>query len=285
MLDNYSCVTEAIILGIVQGISEFLPISSSAHLMLLPQLANSPYFGKMFDVILHGGTLLAICLYKHELIEKLLSSLEDYVLTSVRRRRIIPWQECSGDFKLAALIIAASIPTAVLGFALENVVEKYFHGLIFTAFTLSIFGCLLYISDHYKSRSRELTELSIKDAVYLGCAQGLALFPGVSRSGIVLTAARFFGLNRQESGRISLLTALPVVGGAFLVKVMRGFCLGIDMNREFLLTVGSGFLASFTAGFIGIMMLEKIVSQRNLLPFVIYRIILAVALVAVYFVR
>ncbi|MGM9999253.1 MAG: undecaprenyl-diphosphate phosphatase [Candidatus Bruticola sp.] len=279
MPDNYTCITEAVILGIIQGIAEFLPVSSSAHLMLLPKLANFPYFGKTFDVILHGGTLLAVCFYKKEQIEKLFLSLKNYAAACVTARRLISWRECSSNFKLVLILLVAAIPTAGLGFALENVMEKYFHGLLFTAATLSIFACLLDIADRRQGRIRELAELSLKDAFCLGVAQGLALFPGVSRSGIVLTAARFLGLSRQDSGTISLLTALPVVGGAFLVKVLRGFDALKVTDMSSLLTVASGFLASFSAGLIGIMLLEKIVAKHTLRPFAVYRIALAALLV------
>ena len=286
MFADSAHLLEAIILGIVQGFTEFLPISSSAHLMLLPRLANFPYFGKTFDVILHGGTLLAVCFYKWDLIKKMLSSLSIYGQACYKQRKILPWTDYGNSYlKLACLIIVASVPVAALGFLLENIVEHFFHGLLFTAFTLAVFGFLLYKSDCKGGCSRELNSMGIKEMFYIGMAQSLALLPGVSRSGAVLTAARFLDIRRSEVGLISLVTALPVVGGAFFVKIVRCFSTTISTDLAFLWTASAGFLASFMAGLAGIMLLEKVVTQYTLKPFAVYRIVLALMLLVVWIAR
>ena len=283
MLDSSTCIIEAIILGIIQGFTEFLPISSSAHLMLLPKLANFPYFGKTFDVILHGGTLLAICFYKWDLLKRMLASFYKYGCACWKRKKIVSWHGYgSSDLKLALLTVVATVPTAILGFALENTIEKFFHGLLFTAATLGIFGFLLYKADRKGGRNVELGAISIKEAAGIGVAQALALFPGVSRSGVVLTAARLLNIPRLEAGTISLVTALPVVGGAFFVKMLRILGTSEPFEPSFIFVSASGFLASFIAGLIGIMLLEKIVSHYTLKPFAIYRVSLALLLLVMW---
>ncbi len=283
MFADSAPLLEAIVLGIIQGFTEFLPISSSAHLMLLPKLANFPYFGKTFDVILHGGTLLAVCFYKWDLIKKMLVSLSRYGQACYKQGKILSWTDYGNSYlKLAWLIIVATVPVAALGFLLENMVEHFFHGLLCTAFALAGFGFLLYKSDSKGGCSRELDSIGIKEMLYVGIAQSLALFPGVSRSGAILTAARFLNIRRSEAGLISLVTALPVVGGAFFVKIVRCFNTTISPDPTFLWTASVGFLASFIAGLVGIMLLEKVVAQYTLKPFAIYRIALALILLVVW---
>ncbi len=283
MFADCAHLSEAIILGIIQGFTEFLPISSSAHLMLLPRLANFPYFGKTFDVILHGGTLLAICFYKWELIKKMFLSLFEYGQACYKQKQILPWADYGNDhFKLACLIIVATVPVAIAGFLLEDIVEHYFHGLLFTAFTLAMFGFLLYKADAQGKRCRELNSVGFKEMLYIGLFQALALFPGASRSGMVLTAARFLDIRRSEAGIISLVTALPVVGGAFFVKVVRCLHTATLSDLTFVWTASAGFLASFIAGLVGIMLLEKVVTQYTLKSFAVYRIGLALMLLIVW---
>lgn len=277
---------EAMVLGIIQGFTEFLPISSSAHLMLLPKLTNFPYLGKTFDVILHGGTLLAICFYKWDLIKKMLISLSEYGQDCYKRRKLISWSNCDNRYlKLSLLILIAAVPVAILGFTLENVIEYSFHGWLLTAFTLAVFGFLLYKADCKGGRCLELNSVGIRESLYIGAAQALALFPGVSRSGIVLTAARFLNIQRSEAGLISLVTALPVIGGAFCVKVVRCLSAPTILEPTFVWAACGGFLASFLAGLIGIMLLEKIVSQYTFRSFAVYRITFALILLVVWLVK
>lgn len=283
MFDDPTHIVEAIILGVIQGFTEFLPISSSAHLMLLPKLAHLPYFGKTFDVILHGGTLLAICFYKWDLLKRMLVSLFKYGQECWQRKKFASWHGYgSSDLKLALLTVVAAVPVAVLGFALENTIEHFFHSLLFTALTLAIFGLWLYKADKRGTRSLELGALSFKEAICIGVAQALALFPGVSRSGVVLTAARLLNIPRLEAGTISLVTALPVVGGAFFVKIWRLLRTTASFEPSFLFASASGFLSSFIAGLIGIMLLEKVISQYTFKFFAFYRIGLALILLAMW---
>lgn len=286
MFADSAHLLEAIILGVIQGFTEFLPISSSAHLMLLPRLADFPYFGKTFDVILHGGTLLAVCFYKWELIKKMLLSLSEYGQDCYKQKKILPWANYGNDyFKLAWLILIATVPVAIAGFVLEDIVEHYFHGLWFTAFALAAFGFLLYKADSKGKCCRELNSVGFKEMLYIGIFQSLALFPGVSRSGAVLTAARFLDIRRSEAGLISLVTALPVVGGAFLVKVVRCLHTATLSDLTFVWTASTGFLASFIAGLVGIMLLEKVVTHYTLKSFAIYRIALALILLVIWIVK
>ncbi len=195
----------AALLGLVQGLGEFLPISSSAHLVLMPWLFKWDYQGLEYDVALHWGTLAAVCVYFGkdwlELLKAGLSSAE------------------SAQKRLFWAIVLATIPSGVVGLLLEHRIEKDLHSPVIIALTLAVFGLLLGLSQRLGRQEKSATELGLRDIFLIGCAQALAVIPGVSRSGSTITAGLLLGLKREEAARFSFLLMVPIVIGAGVMKL------------------------------------------------------------------
>jgi len=241
------------VLGLIQGVTEFLPISSSAHLILLPALTGWPHLGRHFDIALHLGTLLAICAYFEE---------------DVRRLFVFG--------RLTRLVALASIPPAVVGLLCGDWFEKYLNNVPSIAVNLAVFGLLMGWSDRRASLKREVQDLTGLQALALGCAQAIALVPGVSRCGATLTAALWLGLTRREAARITFLTAVPVTAGALLLKALR---LGSPLPADLWLPTLLGIVVAALSGWWCIGWLVRYLRHHGLGGFVVYRVILALLLV------
>ncbi|MGE4232960.1 MAG: undecaprenyl-diphosphatase UppP [Bacteriovoracia bacterium] len=253
---------QAIILGVVQGLTEFLPISSSAHLVLFPKLLHWKDPGLAFDVALHMGTLVAILFYFRK----------DWVSmfpTSLSLKKV--------DKTLIYLIIA-TIPAAILGFAFESVVEEYFRSSILIAFSLMIFGALLLYADNPFRKQKKYSTIELRSALLIGLAQSLAIIPGVSRSGITITAALLLGLRRADAVRFSFLLSAPIIAGAGILKSKELFNV-LSQGGQLAESVALGFLASLVFGFFAIWMLNKIIKTRTFLVFGVYRILFGLLLI------
>jgi undecaprenyl-diphosphatase len=260
---------EALILGVVQGLTEFLPISSSGHLILVPWLLDFHYlqtheeFNKTFDVALHAGTLLAVLVYfRAEIVE-----LVRAVFSSIRKRSIAEPSE-----KLAWLIALATIPAAAVGAIWADKIEEDLGEPWQIAILLVVFAILLWLADRLPQR-REMSELSWGAALAVGFAQAVALAPGTSRSGITITAGRFLGLTRDAAARFSFLLLAPVTFGAVLFK-------GAEVARDGLPpgSVGPvlvGVASAAVSGFVAIWALLRYVRTHGYEVFVIYRLIAA----------
>ena len=243
------------ILGIIQGITEFLPVSSSAHLLLWSKLSGVSYLGKAFDVALHGGTLGALIFAKSDLLKKI--------------------SQGEGSYKcLIPIVFFATIFPGIFGFLLEDVVEEYFHSVYFLAFSLAFFGLLLWYVDKYFAEDGELQSIDRRQSLLIGLIQSLALLPGVSRLGILLTASRGFHLNRFLAGELALVSSIPIVAGAFFVKLCKGFELP---SAEMWPLVIWGILFSFLTGLLGIKLLEFVLRKGSLKYVAVYRLLLALA--------
>ncbi len=268
-------VAQALIMGIVQGLTEFLPVSSSGHLILVPFLFgwHDPFITSLaFSVMLHIGTLLALFIYFWadwlRLIPAGLAALRD------RSFRADP------DRRLAWLLLAATIPGALAGFLLNDFVETSVREVGLVALTLVIGGGILWLADRRGARSKGVADVSFPMAAGIGAAQALALVPGISRSGISISAARFAGLDREAAARFSFLMATPVTTGAAIFelrKLVTGEA-GVDVSLGPLL---AGMVASFLCGILAIGVLLRYLRTRSLNVFVWYRLALAgVVLVA-----
>ena len=258
-------VLQAIVLGIVQGLTEFLPVSSSAHLILVPWLLKwqeDP--GLAFDVVLHLGTLLAlIVFYWREWLEMVLSLVNG---DSVRRR-------------LLFLLIVASVPGAIIGVLLEKQAETIFRSPTLIAVTLATLGLILWAADAFGSKKRKIDDLTLVDALLIGLSQALAIIPGVSRSGATITTARFLGIDRPDAANFSFLMATPIIAGAGLLEARKFFHSGLTPQ------LGWGFAASAVFGLIAIVWLLSYVRTHTYRPFAIYRIALAILVVIVALAR
>lgn len=263
---------QALVLGIVQGLTELLPVSSSGHLILVPWLGQWDYletheqFNKTFDVALHLGTLVAVVAYFRRDIWALIVAW----IRSVARRRIETPEE-----RVAWFVLAATIPAAIVGAAGESVIEKRLGDPWQIAILLAAFGVLLWISDRTEPR-RGMSELGWRGALVVGLAQCLALAPGVSRSGVTITASRFLGLDRDQAARFSFLLLVPIVFGASVLKGLSDVVFG-DLPPGSTGPFVVGVLAAAVTGLVAIWALLGYVRRHTYSVFVGYRLLVAAA--------
>lgn len=263
---------QALVLGITQGLTEFLPISSSGHLILVPWVANWHYladheeFNKTFDVALHLGTLIAVVLYFLRDIVTLVAAF----VRSLGKRRAETAEE-----KVAWYVAIATVPAVIVGAALESKIDEHLGDPWQIAIFLGVFAVLLAVADRVAAR-REMGELGRGNALLLGIAQCLALMPGVSRSGITITAGRFLGLSRDQAARFSFLLLVPITAGAVVYKAAKHLHdLPAGSHGPFVV----GTIAAAATGLLAIHALLAFVRSRGYAPFVVYRLGVVVAIV------
>jgi undecaprenyl-diphosphatase len=261
---------QALVLGIVQGATELLPISSSGHLILVPWLFEWEYletheeFNQTFDVALHVGTLVAVVAYFWTDVVRLVAAW----IGSVRRRRVETAEE-----RIAWFVAIATVPAAAVGALGEDLIAEHLGEPWQIAIFLAVFGVLLWFADRTPSR-RGMSDLGPGTAIAVGFAQSLALMPGVSRSGITITAARFLGLDRDSAARISFLLLIPIVFGASLWKGVTDVLLG-DLPPGSAGPFLVGMIASAASGLLAIWGLLGYVRRHDYTLFVVYRLLLA----------
>jgi undecaprenyl-diphosphatase len=268
-------IIHAIILGLVQGLSEFLPISSSGHLLLVPWLFDWHDFDnaaieKAFDVALHLGTLAAVVGYFRS---ELVVYVREGVRLLVRRER-----PANAEGRLAWLLVASSLPAAVAGALFEKTIDNRLGTPGLIAVSLIVFGVLLAIADR-RAGSRELADYQGDDALKIGAAQVLALNPGTSRSGITMTAARFLGLSRDAAARASFLMAIPVTAGAVAYKLVKLLSDGIPKGLGAPMIVG--IVTAGLSGWAAVWGTLRLIRTRSFMPFVVYRCTLGVAVLVI----
>lgn len=261
---NEMNILQSLVLGIVQGFGEFLPISSSAHLALLPWLLGWEYKGLSYDVALHLGTLGAVLVYfRQDFMDMARQCLKPRVLISDSR-----------VWKLAL----ATVPAGLAGVLLEHKAETLFRHPAWMAVNLMLFALVLAWADSADNDSQE-RELGYRDFFIIGCAQALSIMPGVSRSGITITAALFLGASRARAARISFLLSVPVIAGAGLLE-LRHMQLA-ELGWEY----AAGFAASALSGWIAISFLMDYVRRSSYRLFVAYRLALGAVLLVLVFLR
>lgn len=257
--------TTAFLLGLIQALGEFLPISSSAHLALWPFFSGTAYQGLTFDVLLHLATLIAVVSYFY----KDLITLTKQGLTAPK----------SEDGLLFWFIGLATIPAAVAGYFLDDLAENTFRNPLLIAGTLTVFAIVLWLADHYNNRQKADKKPTGLILFLIGCAQALAIVPGVSRSGITISMALFLGLTRVISARISFLLSIPIIAGAAVLK-LKDLSLG-DLNGP----VITGFFTALIVGWLTIKFLMRFISKHNFNVFVYYRIALGIIIFALYILK
>lgn len=259
---------EAIILGIVQGLTEFLPISSSAHLLIIPWIMGWQEPPFVFDTSLHIGTLVALLVYFRKDVLELLKSFF----------RILKTKNVKDDKegKLALLLLVGTIPAGLIGFLFEKMIEEKLHSPYIIVTTLIVLGIFLWIVDVKSKKNRDLEDITLKDALFIGCAQALALIPGTSRSGITMTAALLANFNRETAARFSFLLSIPITAAAALFKLKDLF--KIEMTSDLMDDFIAGILVSGLVGFLCIKYLLKYLRTNSFAVFAIYRIIVGIIL-------
>ena len=258
---------QAIVLGVVQGVTEFLPVSSSGHLILVPHVFGWPDQGQAFDAVMHIGTLAALVAYfRVELME---------LATGALSRRV------------AVILIVATIPAGLAGLLLGKAIESNLRSPLLIAGTTALWGAVMWIADHRAtltsaprrdgySRSDALEAVGWARGLTVGVGQALALVPGTSRSGITITTGLFTGLDRATAARFSFLLGIPITGAAGGYKLLQLMKTGMPPGEAGPLT--AAVIASFVSGWLAVWFLVGYLRRRSLTPFVIYRLLLAVAI-------
>ncbi len=261
---------QAILLALLQGLTEFLPISSSAHLILLPRLLGWEDQGLAFDVAVHVGTLLAVILYFHEDVRRLLLAW----FASIVNRQM------SADARLAWLVVLGTIPAALTGLLLDDVIETHLRSPLVIALTTIGFGVLLGVADQRGRQARREDSLSVMDVVWIGLAQALALIPGTSRSGVTMTAALALGLTRTAAARFSFLLSIPVIlmAGSYKTLQLAQQTGPVDWGSILL-----GTLVAAVSAYLCIHFFLRLIERIGMLPFVVYRLLLGAFLLVLFY--
>lgn len=266
-------ILQAIILGIVQGLTEFLPISSSGHLILVPWLfnwhflLNNPDLNKTFDVALHLGTFAAVLVYFWREVVRLISA---WVRSIARRSLADP------EARIAWLLFVSTIPAAFFGVAFESFIEDRLGKPWIIAVMMIVFALIMYFIDHIARLDRDLEALTWTDAILIGFAQALALCPGVSRSGVTMMTGLAVRLDRESAARYSFLLSVPVIGGAAAYKALQVARDGLPAGTAMPFAVG--ILSAAISGMVAIWFVLAYLKRHNFNLFVIYRIVIAVGI-------
>jgi len=257
----------AAFLGILQGATEFLPVSSSGHLALAEAFFHIKEAGLTFDIALHMGTLLAILAYFHH----------DFYSMALALIGKNAEPEDQQNRRMAIFIALATIPAVVAGLLGEHAAEALLRGPATVAFSLSAAGLFLWLAEKMGSRQRSFSAMTLKDALIIGLAQSLALIPGVSRSGSTMSAGLFLGLDRSATARFSFLLSAPIIFGAGIYKIPK--IIGMGLNQSEILFYLTGFFTSAVSGYLVISLLMKYVRTRSLTVFAYYRFFLSAIVV------
>ena len=260
---------KTIILGIIQGIGEFLPISSSAHLILVPYLFGWEQSSMAFDIALHFGTLAAV----------LTIFFKDWWKLFIGAVNKITKGKDSSDNKMFWYMVIATVPGALLGFLLDDIVENVFRTQIWLiATSLAVMGVLIYLGDrwadkHYKIET-DFEHISLKQALIIGLSQALAIIPGFSRSGTTILAARLMGLSKSAATKFTFLLSVPIIAGATILEVG---------NLELGLETFLGVSIAFVVGIFSIKFLLNYIKKHDFSVFAVYRVVFAIIILAKYF--
>jgi undecaprenyl-diphosphatase len=254
---------EAIVLALVQGLTEFLPISSSAHLILVPRILGWADQGLAFDVAVHFGTLMAVFWFFHDEVWAIMRAW----FAALRGR-----EHERNDARLGWAIIVATIPVVLAGFLFENFIETQLRSPLIIAATTAVFGVLLWVADLHKKEISDEHQLLIRYALLIGLAQALALIPGTSRSGITITAGLALGLSRRAAARFSFLLAMPAIAGAALLETVELLESPAPVNWAPILI---GLVAAAVSAYACIKVFLGAIDRIGMLPFMIYRLLLA----------
>ncbi len=266
-------------LGVLQGLTEFLPISSSAHLILVPWIFGWSPEGIVFDVALHIGTAVAVLAYFRK---------EWVLLITEAVRGILTGSPFGNKHRrLAWYLLAGTLPAAILGMAFEHTIERVLRSPLVTVVTLSVFGLILYAAEQRSKQTRSVDDFTLADSIWVGLSQAVALIPGVSRSGITMTTALLRDADRASAARFSFLLSTPVIVGAGLLEAVRLFrgaaqTVGTGTSSPAWAVLVVGIAAASVTGFLCIRYFLRYLQTRTFVPFVIYRCVLAMVVLAFF---
>ncbi|MDP3286146.1 MAG: undecaprenyl-diphosphatase UppP [Desulfobacterales bacterium] len=264
-------IFQAIILGIVQGLTEFLPVSSSGHLVLFQHLFGLKEAELFFDISVHLGTLVAVFIFFRQDIYAIILSVLRYCKMVFKTGSFSPANEDS-DLRLALLIIIGSIPTAIIGLLFRKIADQLFSSVLISGSMLLLTGIILFFTRFVRSSRKGISNFSLKDAFIIGISQGLAIMPGLSRSGTTMATGLFLGLNHETAARYSFLLSIPAILGASLLSFG-------DLSGSTSVTIKTavtGAVASCVAGYFALNFLFYIVRRGRLHYFSPYCIVIGI---------
>jgi len=263
-------IFEAIVYGVIQGFTEFLPISSTAHLVLLPWFMGWKDPGLAFDVAIHLGTLIALFIYFRA----------DWYALITSSFGIVRGRTHSPDAKMAMMIVVATIPAGVAGVLFEDIVENALRTPAIIGFMLIALALLLVAAEFLGHRKKSLDEITWTDAIGIGVAQACALIPGVSRSGSTITAGLFFNLKREAAARFSFYLSGPIIAAAVAKKLYDILKAGVD--PQLMVPIIVGIITSGIVGYLSIAFLMRYLQTHNTYLFVVYRILLGIVVLVAF---
>ncbi len=252
-------VLQSFLLGLIQGLTEFLPISSSGHLVLGKYLLGTETeTGITFEVVVHFGTLCSILIYYRSLLKELLLSAFEFVKAPAQKKS-------DPSVHLMAFILISMIPAMIVGFTLEDAIEDIFMNPLFVSGMLVVTGFILFLT---KFAGEPQKEINLKSSLMIGIAQAIAIIPGISRSGSTISAALYLGIKREDAANFSFLMVIPVIAGAMLLKMIEMFETGVDSEQ--LLSLIVGFFTAFISGYFALKYLILILKKRGFHYFAYY---------------
>ncbi|MBV1758394.1 MAG: undecaprenyl-diphosphatase UppP [Dethiosulfatibacter sp.] len=264
---------EGIILGLVQGLTEFLPVSSSGHLAILGNLFGIEEGNLFYSVMLHFSTLIAVIIYFRKDIIRLFFSFFS-LITKIAKRQNVKFDLYE---RMVLLIVIATIPTVFIGLAFSDLFDFLYTDLKFVGYALILTGILLLLSEKIGKRNFDLSNISYSKAILIGVFQGMAIAPGISRSGSTIVGALFMGLDREEAARFSFLLSIPAIFGAAILETISINTAKIAINANLFI----GMLAAFTAGILSIGIMMNLIKKGKLYYFSIY--VFALGLLTIFF--
>lgn len=269
-------IFEILVLGFIQGIAEFLPISSSAHLIIFRDIFGigagiGTDMELTFDIALHFGTLLAIGVF---FFTDFIQMIKKGFTKGVKDE----------DGKILWYLVAATIPAAIVGVLFESAIENVVRSnYVVIALALAIMGIIIYLADKFSKENKTIKKMTLKDAILIGCSQVFALIPGFSRSGTTIAAGRLLGLERESAAKFSFFLSAPVVLGAVVLQLLKGTAFSLIVSN--LGTFVLGILVSFVVGLLCIKYLLKYLQKHNFKIFMVYRVVLAIVVLIYIFIR
>ena len=257
----------ALLLALIQGLTEFLPVSSSAHLLFPSLLFGAKDYGNVFDISVHAGTLVAVIYYFKKEVQGLLQAWN-------------PWTKnrSAEDFSLGLNLFIATLPIVLVGLLVSDLTESRSSNINSIAWANLVFAGLLYVAFKRSNQSKSLTELTLFAALIIGCFQALAVFPGASRSGMAITGALIIGLNIKDTSRFAFLLSIPTILGALILMLLKG---AYAIALSDMLIMLTGFFGSAFIAFVTIKGFLRFVEKIGMTPFVLYRVALGIVLLLI----
>lgn len=270
-------ILQSIILGVIQGVAEFFPVSSSGHLVVIPFFFGWDYPPLYFTIAVHFATLLAVCSVFYRDIVRIVKAA---VLGIFKKK----WRR-TDDFKTGIFILVSTVPAAITGYFLSDLFESFFSRPLAVAGFLLLTALIIWGSEKVGKRTAPKSGFDLITALSVGIGQALAIFPGISRSGATISTARFFGIKRPEAVRFSFLLSIPIILGSFLFEIIRSADIVFGGGKDVVWSLAAGLISAYLAGYFAIRYLMYLVRKKNLNIFALYCVCMSAAIFIFYIIK